>query len=80
MEHSIDAILLDGTIENAAAGDEQAIYSLLKHYDSYINSLCIRPVELPDGKKVLRVNEDIKAEVRIHLIQKILQFDCGRYL
>jgi len=66
--------LLDySTIVQTVSGDTSAIVAVLKHFESYINTLARRYV-VADNKRQFVVDEDIKRELEIELITKIHRF------
>lgn len=62
------------TIENAVAGDPQAIKKVLEHYASYIDSLCTEEKERPDGTVEKTINEDMRQQVICKLLEKLPNF------
>ena len=59
----------------ATKGDTEAILSVLKHYEAYINALSRRRKVLANGTVVWMPDEDIKRELEIELITKITRFN-----
>ena len=66
-------------IVRSISGDTEAIGIVIRHFDAYINPLSMRPVKSADNTKAYYlVNEDIKLELHIELIVKLLRFDPTR--
>lgn len=59
-------------IEAARAGDAQAVDSVLRYYEGYINKLCTRTLYDPDGQPRIRVDEYMKRRLEIKLISSIV--------
>lgn len=53
----------------AVAGDKQAQEEILNHYDEYINSLATVEEEKGDGEKIRYIDEDLKAQIQIKLME-----------
>ena len=64
--------LPDAIIDAACAGDAEAIDRVLRHYDGYINKLCIRKVIGSDSRTHYVVDEYMKRRLQIGLIQSIV--------
>ena len=61
-------------IDAARDGDAQAVDSVLRYYEGYINKLCTRTLYDPDGQPRVRVDEYMKRRLEIKLIHS-----SGRY-
>ena len=59
-------------IESARAGDAEAVESVLRYYEGYINKLCTRTLYDPDGQPRIRVDEYMKRRLEIKLISSIV--------
>lgn len=66
------------TIEAAAAGDVDAINTVLKHYERYIAALATRTLYDESGNPHLCVDEAMKRRLETKLITGILNFDVER--
>lgn len=64
--------LPDFVIDAACAGDAEAIDRVLRHYDGYINKLCIRKVIGSDSRTHYVVDEYMKRRLQIKLIHSIV--------
>ncbi|MFR4965174.1 helix-turn-helix domain-containing protein [Sellimonas intestinalis] len=64
--------LPDAIIDAACAGDAEAIDRVLRHYDGYINKLCIRKVIGSDSRTHYVVDEYMKRRLQIELIHSIV--------
>lgn len=53
----------------AAHGDPKAQEQILNYYDEYINSLSTIEEETESGEKIRYVDEDIKAQIQMKLIE-----------
>lgn len=62
------------TIRAASNGDVEAIHSVLRHYDSYLTRLSMRPMRDRNGCTCLRVDETMRRRLEIKLITGILKF------
>lgn len=56
-------------IRAAVAGEPQAQEDILNYYDEYINSLATVEEEQEDGKKIRYIDEDLKAQIQLGLIE-----------
>lgn len=56
-------------IRAAVAGEPQAQEDILNYYDEYINSLAMVEEEQEDGQKVCYIDEDLKAQIQLSLIE-----------
>ena len=59
-------------IDAARDGDAQAVDSVLRYYEGYINKLCTRTLYDPDGQPRVRVDEYMKRRLEIKLIHSIV--------
>ena len=67
-------------IVRSTSGDTEAISTVIKHFDPYINRLSMRPGKNEDGSKIYYyLNEDIKLDLHIELIVKLPLFDPLRF-
>ena len=67
-------------ISDAKNGSGEAMTSILRHYDSYINYYSLRESIGIDGKQRLDVNEDIRQFIITKLIIAIIRnFDHTEY-
>ena len=64
--------LSDTVIDAACAGDAQAIDCVLRHYDGYINKLCVRKFIDGNDKAHYIVDEYMKRRLQIELINSIV--------
>lgn len=58
-------------IKRAVHGDQQAIEAYLLHYDAYINSLVMYDEVGPDGRIYRHIDEDMKIEVQMKLVDAL---------
>ena len=63
----------DAVIDAACAGDVDAIDRILRHYDGYINKLCVRKYIDGSGNVQYDVDEYMKRCLEIRLIQAIVK-------
>ena len=66
------APLSDAVIHAACAGDVDAIDRILRHYDGYINKLCVRKYIDGSGNVHYDVDEYMKRRLQIKLIHSIV--------
>ena len=66
-------------IVRSTSGDTEAIGTVIKHFDPYINRLSMRTVKNEDRSKIYYLNEDIKLDLHIELIVKLPLFDPLRF-
>ena len=66
------APLSDAVIDAACAGDVDAIDRILRHYDGYINKLCVRKYIDGSGDVHYDVDEYMKRRLQIKLIHSIV--------
>lgn len=59
-------------IDAARDGDAQAVDSVLRYYEGYINKLCTRTLYDLDGTPHVRVDEYMKRRLQSRLIRAIL--------
>ena len=62
-------------IDAARNGDAQAVDSVLRYYEGYINKLCTRTLYDPDGQPRVRVDEYMKRRLEIKLIHSIVSMN-----
>ena len=68
--------LLPLSVINAAHdGDAQAVDSVLRYYEGYINKLCTRTLCDSDGQSRVRVDEYMKHRLEIKLIHSIVSMN-----
>ncbi len=58
-------------IQKAVHGDKAALEDILLYYDSYINSVVTVEKALPSGEIIEEVDEDMKIQVQMHLVEAI---------
>ena len=58
-------------IKRAVHGEPAALEEILLHYDAYINSLVTYETTGPDGRLYRCIDEDMKAEVQMKLVDAI---------
>ena len=63
-------------IRAAQQGDEQAMRSLLRHYDRYLSTLSLTGSE--SGSSMQTVNYDMKEQLQTALMEATLKFDVNR--
>lgn len=62
------------TIKGAVAGEKWATERILKHYDSYMDELATVKEKQPDGSVRIYVDEDLKQEIALKLLEEIPNF------
>lgn len=62
------------TIKGAVAGEKWATERILKHYDSYMDELATVKERQPDGSVKCYVDEDLKQEIALKLLEEIPNF------
>jgi len=62
------------TIQAAVHEDSEKIEAILKHYESYMLSLSLRPCRNNDGEIHMTVDPEVMCRVKSKLIAKILKF------
>ena len=62
------------TIKGAVAGEKWATERILKHYDSYMDKLATVKERQPDGSVKCYVDEDLKQEIALKLLEEIPNF------
>ncbi|HIT32381.1 MAG TPA: helix-turn-helix domain-containing protein [Candidatus Enterenecus stercoripullorum] len=72
------APLSDAVIDAAYAGDVDAMDRILRHYDGYINKLCVRKHIDGSGNVHYDVDEYMKRRLQIKLIHSIVVTIEGR--
>ncbi len=58
-------------IQKAVQGDEAALEGVLRHFDAYINAVATVERVLPSGELIEEVDEDIKIQIQMHLVEAI---------
>lgn len=67
--------LLDyDTIKDAVAGEKWAMEKVIAYYDDYMNELATVKEKQPDGNVRTYVDEDLKQEIALKLLEKISNF------
>lgn len=61
-------------IQAAAGGDNEAMSRVMRHYSSYIATLCMRPFHDETGKRHYVVDEDMRRQLEATLTAAILRF------
>ncbi len=62
------------TIKGAVAEEKWATERILKHYDSYMDELAMVKETQPDGSVRAYVDEDLKQEIALKLLEEIPNF------
>lgn len=62
------------TIVLASKGDEEAIESILLHYNNYISKLSVRPVHDDYGNTYMMVDSELQHRIRMAIINMVLKF------
>ena len=58
-------------IKRAVHGERAALEEILLHYDAYLNTLVTYKTTGPDGRTYEHIDEDMKAEAQIKLMDAI---------
>lgn len=58
-------------IQKAVQGDEAALEGILRHFDAYINAVATVEKALPSGEIIEEVDEDMKIQIQMHLVEAI---------
>lgn len=67
--------LLDyDTIKGAIAGEKWAMEKVIAYYDDYMNELATVKEKRPDGSVKTYVDEDLKQEIALKLLEEIPNF------
>lgn len=61
-------------IKEAVAGEKWATEKVIAHYDSYIEELATVKERQPDGSMRTYVDEDLKQEIALKLLEEIPKF------
>lgn len=61
-------------IKAAVAGEKWATEKVIAHYDSYIGKLATVKEKQPDGSVRTYVDEDLKQEITLKLLEEIPNF------
>lgn len=62
------------TIEAAVAGETWALEKVLAYYADYIEELATVEIEQPDGSVKKVVDEDLKQQIGLKLLEEITKF------
>lgn len=62
------------TIEAAVAGETWALEKVLEYYGDYIEELATVEIEQPDGNVKKIVDEDLKQQIGLKLLEEIPKF------
>lgn len=62
-------------ISLACDGDENALKSILEHYDAYTSKSSLRPLYDEYGHVHVAVDSELKGLIRAALVTKILKFE-----
>ena len=62
------------TIEAAVAGEKWALEKVLAYYADYIEELATVEIEQPDGNVKKIVDEDLKQQIGLKLLEEIPNF------
>lgn len=62
------------TIEVAVAGETWALEKVLEYYEDYIEELATVEIEQPDGSVKKVVDEDMKQQIGLKLLEEIPNF------
>ena len=62
------------TIEAAVAGETWALEKVLEYYGDYIEELATVEIEQPDGNVKKIVDEDLKQQIGLKLLEEIPNF------
>ena len=62
------------TIEAAVAGEKWALEKVLAYYADYIEELATVEIEQPDGNVKKVVDEDMKQQIGLRLLEEIPNF------
>ena len=62
------------TIEAAVAGEKRALEKVLSYYADYIEELATVEVEQPDGSVKKVVDEDLKQQIGLKLLEELPNF------
>lgn len=67
--------LLDyDTIKGAVAGEKWAMEKVIAYYDDYMNELATMKETQPDGSVRTYVDEDVKQDIALKLLEEIPNF------
>lgn len=58
-------------VQRAVCGEHSALETILCIYDPYINSVVTREKLLPTGEIIAEIDEDMKIQIQMHLIEAI---------
>lgn len=62
------------TIEAAVAGEQWALGKVLEYYEDYIEELATVEIRQPDGSVKKIVDEDLKQQIGLKLLEEIPKF------
>ena len=62
------------TIEAAVAGEQWALGKVLEYYGDYIEELATVEIDQPDGSVKKIVDEDLKQQIGLKLLEEIPKF------
>ena len=62
------------TIEAAVAGEQWALGKVLEYYEDYIEELATVEIRQPDGSVKKIVDEDLKQQIGLKLLEEIPNF------
>ncbi len=62
------------TIKGAVAGDRWAMERVLRYYDDYMTELATVKARRPDGSVRTYVDEELKQEIALKLLEEIPNF------
>ena len=66
------SLLPTSVIHAAKAGDPDAIETVLRQYEGYINRLCIRETYNASGERCSELDEYMKSRIQNKLIREII--------
>lgn len=62
------------TIKGAVAGEKWAMEKVIAYYDDYMNELATMKETQPDGSVRTYVDEDVKQDIALKLLEEIPNF------
>lgn len=63
------------TVQAACKGDPGSLTTILNHYVSYLNKLCLRMFYRPDGSQAVQTDSCMKGLLQVKLIAYLVGFD-----
>lgn len=69
-----DNLLDYDTIQAAVAGETWAVEKVIEHYSDEINRLATIETTMPDGSKKMVVDEDMRQQLVLKLIEELPKF------